>query len=103
MNDSMIVRTSDAARKKFMSGVYTWMTLALALSGLTAFGVATSPAALQFIFGNRMVFYGLVIAELALVFFFTARVHAMSASAAGLVFILYAVLNGVTMASIFIV
>lgn len=103
MNDSMIVRTGEEARKKFMSGVYTWMTLALALSGLTAFGVASSPAARQLIFGNLLVFYGLIIAELALVFFFTARVHAMSVSTASLVFIAYSVLNGVTMASIFIV
>ncbi len=103
MNNSVIVRTTEDARRKFMSGVYTWMALGLALSGLTALGVASSPAMLRLIFGNMMVFYGLIIAELALVFFFTARVHTMSVSTASMVFVAYSILNGVTMASIFIV
>ena len=103
MNDSVIVRTTEDERKKFMSGVYTWMTLALALSGLTAFGVASSPVALRFIFGNELVFFGLIIAELALVMYFSFRVHKMAASTASLVFIIYSILNGITLASIFIV
>lgn len=103
MNESLIVRTTEDERKKFMSGVYTWMTLALALSGLTAFGVASSPAILQLIFGNELVFFGLIIAELALVMYFSFRVHKMAASTASLVFIVYSILNGITLASIFIV
>ncbi len=103
MNNSVIVRTTEDERKKFMSGVYTWMTLALALSGLTAFGVASSPVALRFIFGNELVFFGLIIAELALVMYFSFRVHKMAASTASLVFIIYSILNGITLASIFIV
>ena len=103
MNESIIVRTTEDERKKFMSGVYTWMTLALALSGLTAFGVASSPAILQLIFGNELVFYGLIIAELVLVMVFSFRVHKMSVTAASLVYIVYSILNGITLASIFIV
>ena len=103
MNDSVIVRTTEDERKKFMSGVYTWMTLALALSGLTAFGVASSPAILQLIFGNELVFFGLIIAELVLVMVFSFRVHKMSVTAASLVYIVYSILNGITLASIFIV
>ena len=103
MNNSVIVRTTEDERKKFMSGVYTWMTLALALSGLTAFGVASSPAILQLIFGNELVFFGLIIAELVLVMVFSFRVHKMSVTVASLVFIVYSILNGITLASIFIV
>lgn len=102
MDNSVVVRTNETERKKFMSGVYTWMTLALVLSGLSAFGVASSPAALNFIFGNTLVFFGLIIAELALVFIFSLRVHKMSPMAASLVFIAYSILNGITLASIFI-
>ena len=103
MNDFVIVRTTEDERKKFMSGVYTWMTLALALTGLTAFGVASSLTVLKFIFGNELVFYGLIIAELALVLYFSFRIHKMSVTAASMVFIVYSILNGITMASIFIV
>lgn len=103
MNDSVIVRTTEDERKKFMSGVYTWMTVALALTGLTAFGVASSLTVLKFIFGNELVFYGLIIAELALVLYFSFRIHKISVTAASMVFIVYSILNGITMASIFIV
>ena len=103
MNDSVIARTTEDERKKFMSGVYTWMTLALALTGLTAFGVASSLTVLKFIFGNELVFYGLIIAELALVLYFSFRIHKISVTAASMVFIVYSILNGITMASIFIV
>ena len=103
MNDFVIVRTTEDERKKFMSGVYTWMTLALALTGLTAFGVASSLTVLKFIFGNELVFYGLIIAELALVLYFSFCIHKISVTAASMVFIVYSILNGITMASIFIV
>ena len=103
MNDFVIVRTTEDERKKFMSGVYTWMTVALALTGLTAFGVASSLTVLKFIFGNELVFYGLIIAELALVLYFSFRIHKISVTAASMVFIVYSILNGITMASIFIV
>ena len=103
MNDFVIVRTTEDERKKFMSGVYTWMTLALALTGLTAFGVASSLTVLKFIFGNELVFYGLIIAELALVLYFSFRIDKISVTAASMVFIVYSILNGITMASIFIV
>ena len=103
MNDFVIVRTTEDERKKFMSGVYTWMTVALALTGLTAFGVASSLTVLKFIFGNELVFYGLIIAELALVLYFSFCIHKISVTAASMVFIVYSILNGITMASIFIV
>ena len=51
-----------------MRKVYVWMTLALAISGLTAYGVAHSENLLALIYGKRRVFWGLIIADLAVVF-----------------------------------
>jgi hypothetical protein len=62
--------------------------------------VASSPALLQTIFGNRMVFFGLVIAELGLVFYLSARVNRMAAGTAAGLFLLYSALNGATIAGI---
>ena len=45
-----------------MRKVYVWMSLALAITGITAFGVANSPGVMSMIFGNQIVFWGLVIA-----------------------------------------
>ena len=86
-----------------MRKVYTWMALALAITGLTAYGVASSPGLMQAIFGSRMIFFGLIIAELALVWTVSGRLDKLSLSTATLLFVLYSVLNGVTMAAIFVV
>jgi FtsH-binding integral membrane protein len=86
----------------FIQGVYNWMALGLGLTGLVAFFVANSPTLLQLIFGNKLIFFGLIIGELALVFTISSRVHKMEASTATNLFILYAVLNGATLAVVFL-
>lgn len=86
-----------------MRKVYVWMTLALVLTGITAYGVAHSPNLLAFIYGNRFVMWGLIIGELALVFGVTAAINKLSLTSATLLFILYSILNGATLSSIFIV
>lgn len=83
--------------------VYTWMALALAITGVTAYGVAISPNLVNLIFGSKMVFFGLIIAELAMVMILTARLNNLSLTSATMMFIGYSVLNGVTLASIFLV
>jgi uncharacterized protein len=87
----------------FITKVYGWMSFALALTGLTAIFVAMTPALTHLIFGNKLVFYGLIIGELALVAWLSLAVQKMSATMATSVFLGYSVLNGVTMASIFLV
>lgn len=83
--------------------VYTWMALALVITGVTAYGVAISPNLINLIFGSKMVFFGLIIAELAMVMILTARLNKLSLTSATMMFIGYSVLNGVTLASIFLV
>lgn len=86
-----------------MRKVYTWMAMALVITGVTAYGVANSPALIQAIYGNPVLFFGLIIGELALVWGVSARIHKLSLTTATLLFILYSVINGVTLSSIFIV
>lgn len=84
-----------------MRKVYVWMTLALVITGLTSYGVATSPGILQMIFGNQLVFWGLIIAEFALVIGISAAINRLSISTATMMFVLYSVINGATLSSIF--
>ncbi len=86
-----------------MTKVYVWMTLALAISGFTAYAVATTPALLQMIFGNQAMVWGLLIAEIALVFGISWGINKLSVPVATLLFILFAVINGATLASIFVI
>ena len=86
-----------------MRKVFVWMTLALAITGLTAYGVATSPTILSLIFSSKVTFFGLIIAEFALVFAISGAINRLSLSTATLLFILYSVINGATLSSIFFV
>lgn len=86
-----------------MRKVFTWMTLALVITGFTAYGVANTPAVLQAIFGNPMILWGLVIAELVLVVGVSAAINRLSLTVATLMFVIYSVINGALLSSIFLV
>ena len=85
-----------------MRKVYVWMTLALAITGFTAYGVATSPGLMQAIYTNPILFWGLIIAEFALVIGVSAAINKLSLTTATLMFILYSVINGALLSYIFI-
>ena len=85
-----------------MRKVYAWMTLALVITGFTAYGVATSPGILQAIYTNQILFWGLIIAEFALVFGVSAAINRLSLTTATLMFILYSVINGALLSYIFL-
>ncbi len=87
----------------FIRSVYNWMGVGLALTGFIAFYVANNETLLKLIFGNQLIFFGLMIGELALVFTLSARIGRMQASTATGLFVLYAALNGLTLSFIFIV
>lgn len=89
--------------RAFITKVYRWMTLALVISGFTALYTASSQTLISFIFGSKFVFYGLLVAELALVFVLSAALHKMSVGLGVFFFILYSVINGLTISSIFII
>lgn len=93
----------SAAFPALMRKVYLWMTMALVITGLCAWGTATSPSMVQLVYGNRATIWVLFIAELGLVFYTTARINRLSLTTATTLFILYSALNGVTLSSIFMV
>lgn len=95
--------TTQIQVNSFIRSVYNWMAIGLGLTALVAFFVASSGTLMGLIYGNPLIFFGLVIAELGLVFSISARVHKMQASTATGLFVLYAALNGATLAYIFAV
>jgi len=86
-----------------MRKVYVWMTLALIITGVTAFGVANSPTLLATIVTSRGLMWGLIIAEFILVFAISGAINRLSLSTATLLFIIYSILNGAMLSSIFII
>ena len=95
---------------EFIRSVYNWMAIGLALTGFIAFYVSQSESMLGLLFRivgyqlkPTMLFYGLIIGEIVLVFSLAGRVHKMKASTATGLFLLYATLNGATLSSIFLI
>jgi FtsH-binding integral membrane protein len=87
----------------FLSKVYGWMFVGLLVTAVTAFSVASSPAIIEIVFRNRLVFWVLLIAQLGLVFYLSARVDKVAPATAAGLFILYSALTGVTSSVILLV
>lgn len=97
-------RASADERQKFVTRTYMWMGLALIISALAAYYTATSQQMLNMLFANRaMGFKILAIGEIALVFILSMTLRNISVFGAGLMFIAYSVVNGITLSSIFLV
>lgn len=94
---------ASVAFPSLMRKVYVWMTLALVITGFVAYGVASSPGIITALVSNKLLFWGLFIAELALVWTVSARINRLSLTTATLLFILYSALNGATLSLILLV
>ena len=87
----------------FVRSVYNWMCIGLALTGFIAYYVSTNEAMTRLIFGNSIIFFALIIAELGMVFAISGMINKMSAGTATALFVIYSALNGVTLSFIFLV
>src|SRR5687768_4235517 len=95
------VRASERV-SAFLWKVYGWMAVGLGVTAAVAFLVAGSPDLVRALVGNRIVFFGLIIAELGLVFFLSARATHLAPSTAAGLFVFYSALNGVTLSVVLI-
>jgi len=87
----------------FIRSVYNWMAIGLGITGIVAYYVANTESLRQLIFGNQILFFGLIIAEFGLVIAISARIQKMQASTATALFVLYSALNGATLSMIFLI
>ncbi len=96
---SVPMTAANAAERvsAFLQRVYGWMAIGLAITAMVAFTVASSPALRQVVLGNRIVFFGLIAAQLGLVFYLSGRAATLAAGTAALLFAAYSALTGVTL------
>src|SRR5271169_6860683 len=92
-----------AENARFMSRVYGWMTAGLCLTGAVAWNVAGNPQLVQAVLGNRLLLWGLVIAQLGAVFLLSGLINRITGLTATLIYFVYAGLTGLTLSSIFLV
>lgn len=93
----------EKSARQFISKVYAWMTVALVVSGFAAWYTANSQLLINLIWGTRFGFLVLIIAEIALVWWLSASIGKISASGAIVAFVVYSLLNGMMLSSIFVV
>ena len=106
-NERTIPQVATDASTIFLAKVFNWMAIGLGLTGVIAFLTINSQTALQILFTVQdgyakpnMLLYGLLIAELGMVFYLSARIQKISAQAATGIFLGYSALNGVTLSTI---
>jgi len=99
-NQITLTQARQEASTIFLAKVFNWMAIGLGLTGIVAYLTASSGFAMQIVSSPLLMV--LVLAELGMVFFLSARVDKLQATTATGLFIGYAVLNGVTLSTIFL-
>lgn len=104
MDNRTVVRPeAQVSESNFISKVYLWMSAGLGLSAVGAFWLLTQPALLKALFTNGWALFAVVGVELGLVIWLSAAAMKMSSGLAVTLYAVYSFLNGVTLASLFIV
>ncbi|CAI8427310.1 MAG: Inner membrane protein YbhL [SAR116 cluster bacterium MED-G04] len=121
MQDPRFMQSSDAASaqidaglRSYMLGVYNYMTTALGVTGLVAFGTKmltteTGPDGATYVNGLGALLFGtpmmwvVALAPLAMVFWLSAGIHRMSVPKAQTLFYVFAGLMGLSLTSVLFV
>ncbi len=108
MDDSRTLYAGSSTRtaervSAFLTKVYGWMFIGLGITAAVAYFVASSPGLTTALMQNRLIFFALVLVELGLVFFLSARVQSLEPGTAAGLFVGYAALNGVTLSLILLI
>lgn len=99
---NILSERTNSVIQPYISQVFGWMSCGLLLTAFVAWYSAQTPAILQLLFSNQITFFGLILAQLSLVFILSGMVTKLSGSLATTLFMLYSTLTGLTLSSIFI-
>lgn len=88
--------TADERVTSFLKRVYGWMFVGLSVTAVVALFIASQPALVEAIARNGFLFFGLIIAQLGLVWWISARAGTLNPSTAASLFLVYSATNGIT-------
>ncbi len=96
-------RSRGLDKSAFMSRVYGWMMIGIMVTGIVAYAIGNNPALVQQIFMNKPFFWLVIIAQFGAVIFLSMMINRISAAAAGITFLVYSALTGLTLSMIFVI
>ncbi|MBM9512962.1 Bax inhibitor-1/YccA family protein [Desulfogranum marinum] len=99
-NTMTMARARQEASTVFLAKVFNWMAIGLAVTGVLAYFTAQTGLALTI--AASPLFIVLILAELGMVFYLSARIEKIQSGTATALFIGYSVLNGLTLSTIFL-
>jgi len=99
---TLTAEQASEVQRAFMLKVFGWMATGLLITGIAGIVTISTPAILEFVFSNQLVYFGLFIVQIGLVVWLSARIEKMSAMTATLVFVGYSALTGLTLSVIFL-
>ena len=102
-NPPGILTSAETESRSFIQKVYAWMSLGLVITGACALYMASDPRMIMALVQNKMLFYGLLIAQFGLVIFLSGWVKTMDAGTARFAFLFYAALTGISLSVIFLI
>jgi FtsH-binding integral membrane protein len=100
--DVALPSLADERVRTFLRSVYGWMCIGLAITAVTAMFVASTPALITAIATNRLLFWGVVIAQFGIVLMLSARVQTLAPSTASMLFVAYSALTGLTLSFVLV-
>lgn len=96
------VKRTQALQRTLMQYVFLWMAAGLGITGLTSLLLFKNESLIYSLMSSKLLFYGLIIAEIVVVVYLSARISRMSFGMATALFCAYALLNGLTLSPIFL-
>ncbi len=97
----MNIAAVAAEQRRYIQRVFSWMFVGLLMTAVVAYLLSRNENVLTYFSERPYAFFGILIAELIMVFYLSARVHKLSVTSATLLFFIYAALNGITFSLLF--
>lgn len=101
--NSPTVERANTGVQAYMVHVYGWMSCGLLLTAFVAWYASCSEKIMSFVFSSQITFFGLIIAQLVLVFVISGMVNRLRGKVATGLFMLYSTLTGLTLSSVFLI
>ena len=102
-NEQTINVDSSAVSRSFVANVFSYMTLALVITGVAAYWFAASGNLLALLQGSSLLMWGVMLAPIGMVLIMSFTFNRLSFAALMGLFLAYSLVNGISLSVIFLI